>query len=50
MEYMIVKVRVPLFIAEEPIESNKSGVSQLVAPCIFPILQVNFVEPAVVKC
>ena len=50
MEYVIVKVRVPLFIAEEPIKSNKSWVAALIAPGVFPILQMDFVELAVVKC
>ena len=50
MEYVIIKGCIPLFVAEESVESDEGWVSALIAPCIFPILQVYFIGLAVIEC
>jgi len=50
MEYVIVEGCIPLFVAEESVETNEGWVPELVTPCIIPILQVYFIKLAVIEC
>ena len=50
MEYVVIKGCIPLFIAEESIKADESWMPALITPSILSILQVYFIELAVIEC
>ena len=49
MQRAVIKSQIPTLIAEKAIESNESGATPLVTPGVFSVLQIYFLQLAVVE-